>query len=74
MSREQRGGGTLRDHSVSRQSGSTTEWIVACATSARTSVVIVSRDGDYGYGEGEKMKINDWLREEFRERVGTRSS
>jgi hypothetical protein len=41
------------------------EWIVACASQAKSDVVIVSRDSDYGEGY-----INDWLAEEFTERVG----
>jgi hypothetical protein len=46
------------------------EWVVHCAqvlTSA--NVVIVSRDSDYGHEHGGKAHINDWLREEFKDRV-----
>ena len=48
------------------------EWLVQCAIIARRNVVIVSRDTDYGVQHDGEMAINDWLAEEFRERVGKR--
>jgi predicted nucleic acid-binding protein len=46
------------------------EWIVACAQTSKCNVVIVSRDGDFGLAYGQECILNDWLRVEFKERVG----
>jgi len=46
------------------------EWIVHCASKAKKSIVIVTRDGDYGASIREDAYINDWLQREFRDRVG----
>jgi hypothetical protein len=46
------------------------EWIVACAQASKCNVVIVSRDGDFGLTYGQECILNDWLRVEFKERVG----
>ena len=49
------------------------EWVVACATQATANVVIVSRDSDYGVNlKGDGVYINDWLAQEFKERVNRR--
>lgn len=45
------------------------EWLIRCAKERNTNVVIVSRDSDYGYRYGSEPIINDWLVQEFRERV-----
>lgn len=45
------------------------EWIIYCAKKTNKSVVIVSRDSDYGYRYRDEPIINDWLLQEFRERV-----
>jgi len=45
------------------------EWIVYCAKQTRKDVIIVSRDSDYGYRYGNEPIINDWLLQEFKERV-----
>ena len=46
------------------------EWVVDCAKRANADVVIVSRDSDYGvHLEGDHVYINDWLGQEFKERV-----
>jgi len=47
------------------------EWVVHCAVESGEDVVIVSRDGDYGDFEEDGI-LNDWLRHEFKERVGRR--
>lgn len=44
------------------------EWIIDCARRLQKDVLIVSRDGDYGRDD----QLNDWLREEFKARVGRR--
>jgi hypothetical protein len=46
------------------------EWIVDCAKESQRSVIIVSRDGDYGLTFDKESYLNDWLRHEFSERVG----
>ena len=45
------------------------EWIIKCSESSGADVVIVSRDNDYGQPVGKEMYLNDWLRQEFGERV-----
>jgi hypothetical protein len=49
------------------------EWIVDCAIKSRRSVIIVSRDQDYGIVVDKTSYLNEWLRQEFLERVGGRS-
>lgn len=49
------------------------EWIIECATREKANVLIISRDGDYGVERGDKAHINDWLREEFRDRVSKKA-
>jgi hypothetical protein len=45
------------------------EWIIRCAKDNGKDVVIASRDSDYGFVGGQGI-INDWLAQEFKERVG----
>ena len=45
------------------------EWVVDCAKRANADVVIVSRDSDYGVRLEGDVYINDWLAQEFKERV-----
>ncbi len=46
------------------------EWVVDCATQEAANVVIVSGDSDYGVNlKGNGVHINDWLAQEFKERV-----
>lgn len=45
------------------------EWIVACAKNSGKHVVIVTRDTDYGVTFNGKSYLNDYLRQEFSERV-----
>lgn len=45
------------------------EWIVQCAIDSRKDIVIVSRDGDYGVTYKDKWYLNDWLLQEFKQRV-----
>ena len=45
------------------------EWMVSCARSASKELVIVSRDSDYGVSFDRLHQVNDWLAQEFRERV-----
>lgn len=46
------------------------EWIVECGRRTSGEVIIVSRDSDYGVTHGDESFLNDWLREEFKQRVG----
>jgi predicted nucleic acid-binding protein len=45
------------------------EWIVHCAQNSTRDVAIVSRDNDYGVSLKSKSILNDWLTQEFKERV-----
>jgi hypothetical protein len=45
------------------------EWIVSCAETTGNHVVIVSRDSDFGISFNGESILNDWLLQEFRERV-----
>jgi len=48
------------------------EWIIQCAQSSMRNIIIVSRDNDYGVSHDKDMILNDWLLEEFKERVSRR--
>ena len=45
------------------------EWIIHCACESGKDIVIVTRDNDFGREYGGKGFLNDWLRQEFRQRV-----
>jgi hypothetical protein len=45
------------------------EWIIAVALESGKHVAIVSRDSDYGVELDGQPHINDWLEQEFRDRV-----
>ena len=45
------------------------EWIVQCAIDSGKDIVIVSRDGDYEASYNNKWFLNDWLHQEFKQRV-----
>lgn len=45
------------------------EWIIECANMTDKSIIIVTRDGDYGAVYNDKSYLNDWLKKEFQERV-----
>ena len=45
------------------------EWIVQVAKEQNADIWIVSRDGDFGVTQDSKGFLNDWLRQEFRERI-----
>lgn len=45
------------------------EWIVRCSIDSGKHVVIVTRDTDYGAIHNGKSYLNDWLKQEFAERV-----
>lgn len=45
------------------------EWIIHCAKNRNAHVIVVSRDSDYGHAYADEYFINDWLAQEFKERV-----
>jgi len=45
------------------------EWIVKCSQDSGKHVVIVTRDTDYGVIHEGSSYLNDWLKQEFSERV-----
>jgi PIN domain len=49
------------------------EWIIECASTSKRSVIIVSRDNDYGLTFDRVRHLNEWLHQEFGERVGGKS-
>lgn len=50
------------------------EWIIHCAQNCSDDIIIVSRDSDYGSHYQGKSILNDWLRQEFKERVSQKRS
>lgn len=61
-----------KDSDVSIGDSINWEWIIHCAKEMNQDVVIVSRDTDYGCRYDGDMIINDWLSQEFKERVNIR--
>lgn len=45
------------------------EWVVKCAQDSGKDIIIVTRDSDYGAILKNESFLNDWLRQEFKERV-----
>lgn len=45
------------------------EWVVKCAQDSGKNIIIVTRDSDYGATLQNESFLNDWLRQEFKERV-----
>lgn len=45
------------------------EWIVQCSINSKKHIVIVTRDTDYGAIYHDQSFLNDWLKQEFSERV-----
>ncbi|WP_165828351.1 PIN domain-containing protein [Chryseobacterium phosphatilyticum] len=50
------------------------EWIINCAIGEDKNIIIVTRDGDYGTIDKENCYLNDWLLEEFKDRVGDKKN
>ncbi len=50
------------------------EWLIHIAKEKNIDIWIVSRDGDYGATIGEKGFVNDWLKQEFKERINKKRS
>jgi hypothetical protein len=45
------------------------EWIVQCSIDSGKDVVVVTRDSDYGISYKNESYLNDWLTQEFKQRV-----
>lgn len=45
------------------------EWVISCALESKKDIIIVTRDSDYGAIWKNEAFLNDWLAEEFRNRV-----
>lgn len=45
------------------------EWIIHCAIETGAEIVVLSRDSDYGVTLENESFLNDWLLQEFRNRV-----
>ena len=45
------------------------EWIIKCANISGMDIIIVTRDTDYGAVLKNDSFLNDWLKQEFKERV-----
>src|SRR5699024_6852557 len=45
------------------------EWIIKCAEISGKSIIIVSRDQDYGIYYRDESFLDDWLLNEFKERI-----
>lgn len=45
------------------------EWIIKCAETSKKHIIIVTRDTDFGAIYENESYLNDWLKQEFRERV-----
>lgn len=48
------------------------EWLIQCAIDSGKDIVIVSRDGDFGVNYKDTSYLNDWLLQEFKQRVSRR--
>lgn len=45
------------------------EWIIECSLKSGKDIIVVTRDGDYGINLKTDSYINDWLQQEFKERI-----
>jgi predicted nucleic acid-binding protein len=45
------------------------EWIIKCAETSGKHIIIVTRDKDFGAIYDNNSYLNDWLRQEFRQRI-----
>lgn len=46
------------------------EWIIHCAQNTEKNIILVTRDTDYGVTYDQGFILNDWLSQEFKQRVG----
>ena len=45
------------------------EWIIKCAETSKKHIIIVTRDTDFGAIHENESFLNDWLKQEFRQRI-----
>ena len=45
------------------------EWLIQCAKDSGKDIILVTRDSDYGEIYNNESFLNDWLLQEFKERV-----
>jgi predicted nucleic acid-binding protein len=45
------------------------EWIIKCAETTKKHIIIVTRDTDFGAIHENDSYLNDWLKQEFRQRI-----
>lgn len=45
------------------------EWIIRCAEITKKHIIIVSRDYDFGFAYENELFVNDWLSQEFKQRI-----
>jgi len=45
------------------------EWIIKCAETAKKHIIIVTRDTDFGAIHENESYLNDWLKQEFKQRI-----
>ena len=45
------------------------EWIIKCAEKSKKDIIIVTRDTDFGAIHENESYLNDWLKQEFRQRI-----
>lgn len=48
------------------------EWIIKCAQMTGKNIILVTRDTDFGAIDETDSYLNDWLKQEFKQRVGAR--
>lgn len=45
------------------------EWIIACAEKTGKHIILVTRDSDFGCTYDKDSYLNDWLQQEFKQRI-----
>ncbi len=45
------------------------EWIIKCAENTGKHIIIVTRDSDFGCVYDDDSHLNDWLKQEFKQRI-----
>lgn len=48
------------------------EWIIKCAENTGKHIIIVTRDSDFGCTYENDSHLNDWLKQEFKQRISQR--
>jgi len=48
------------------------EWIINCATNSKKHIILVTRDTDFGIIHEGQSFLNDWLNQEFKDRISRR--